>query len=147
MRSFPQSVAHLKRKRSRFPRGYLGIFRNRKNPVRRGFSFAVCRFDDQAVLHGFAVRIHLHHETEDLVDARLRVTIEHARIFPVEQRIIDPGIPCPLSALAHEYRLRLPDLKHGHTGNRARRVFLGRRIDDVVGSDNDDNVQFGESPG
>ncbi|MPL99903.1 hypothetical protein SDC9_46124 [bioreactor metagenome] len=81
---------------------------------------------------------------QQLFDRLLRVAVEHPRVLLVEQRVLDAGIARALAALRDENLLRLPHFQHRHAGDRRVRVFLRRRVHDVVRADHDRHVGFRE---
>ena len=69
---------------------------------------------------------------QQIVQGDLGVTIEHAGIFLVEERIFDAGIAGALPAFGDKDLLGFPDFENRHPGNRAVRIVLRCRVDDVV---------------
>ncbi|GEM_PF-3787311 len=75
----------------------------------------------------------------ELPDSLLRVAVEHPRVVPVEQVVLDPGEALPLAALKDDDVFRLFDIKDWHAEERAA-LPVRRRVDDVVGPNDEDDV-------
>ena len=81
----------------------------------------------------------------DFLDHLLGVGQQHHRLVHVEHVVVDPGIAdAAHRALDEHHRLGLVDVEHRHAVDRAGLVGLGRRVDHVVGADDERDVGLGE---
>jgi hypothetical protein len=74
------------------------------------------------------------------MERRLGVAEEHARVLAEEERVVDAGEARTHAALEHEHGPRLVDVDDRHAVDRAVLVLAGRRVDHVVGADDDAHV-------
>jgi len=81
---------------------------------------------------------------EHRVQAVFGIAEQHACVVLEEQRILHSGVTGCHTALENDRNLTIPALQYRHATDRAIRVCQGRRIDDVVGADDDGDVNIGE---
>ena len=73
--------------------------------------------------------------TNNVVDSVLRIAEEHRGVLVEEQRILHTGIARRHGALEHDHVVGVPSAQHRHTGDRASRISLSRRVHRVIRAD------------
>ena len=76
---------------------------------------------------------------EDVFDTVLRVAEEHLSVVAEEKWVLNAGITGGHGSLEHDHLGGVPDAEHRHSGDRTAGVFGGRRVDSVVGADDEDD--------
>ena len=67
----------------------------------------------------------------------LGIAEQHPRVRFEEQRIFHAGVARCHGPFQRDHRFCIPDLQHGHAGDRALRILESARIDDVIRADHE----------
>mmetsp|Transcript_37577 Transcript_37577/g.58695 ORF Transcript_37577/g.58695 Transcript_37577/m.58695 type:complete len:982 (-) Transcript_37577:453-3398(-) len=79
---------------------------------------------------------------QQLVHRGLGVAQQHVRVLLHKDRVVHARVPRGHGPLHHHHPLALPYLNDGHAGDGRVGVLLGRRVDGVVGADDQRDVRL-----
>src|SRR5690606_9126789 len=87
---------------------------------------------------------HLLQFADHFADCRLGIAEKHEAIGVAEQFVLNARVAGAHPAFAHDDRLRVFHMEHGHPEDGAAGVGLGRRVDYVIGTDDKGYIGMGK---